>query len=83
MLVMDVTLAMTNSCTDEAAQCMWTVVGCALFNLIILYSMSACRLVLLFEHRLVCIGPTAFVLLLVSSTVQGTLGGISVCVPTG
>jgi len=39
--------------------------------------------VLLFEHRLVCTGPTAFVLLTVSSTVQGILGVISVTVPTG
>lgn len=48
MLVIGVMLAMTKRCTDEAAQCTWTVAGCALFNLIILYGMSACRLVLLF-----------------------------------
>jgi len=48
MPVMVVVLAMTNGCTDEDAQCVWTVSGCVLFNLSILCGMSACRLVLLF-----------------------------------
>lgn len=48
MVVTDVMLAMTNGCSDGAVWSMWAVAGCALFNLIILYYMSAFRMVLLF-----------------------------------
>lgn len=36
MLVMDGVLAVTNPCTDEAAQCTWALSGCVLFNQMIL-----------------------------------------------
>lgn len=83
MLVTDGMLAMTNPCTDEAALCMWALSCCVLFNKMILYSTNTSRLVLLFQHKLVCAGLTARVLLSVSSPVQGTLEGVCVCFPTG
>lgn len=71
MLGIHVMLVMSKRCSDEAAQFVWTMAGCTLFNKITLHGVSVCRLVLVLWHRLVCIGPTAFALLSVSSTVQG------------
>lgn len=83
MLVTDGMLVMTNPRTDEAALCMWALSGYVLFNQMILYSTNTSRLMLLLQHKLICTGLAARVLLPISSPVQGTLEGISVCVPTG
>lgn len=69
MVVTDVMLAMTNGCSDGAVWSMWAVAGCALFNLIILYNMSAFSWCFYFstgwstlelQHLSSCLSPAQF-----------------------